>query len=63
MGFGRLTAIEFASETHPHPSLPLEGEGVLNTLHFRKNSVTESSLQNCNISAMLCFFDAQKESR
>jgi hypothetical protein len=28
MGFGRLAANDFATETHPHPNLPLEGEGA-----------------------------------
>ncbi len=63
MGFGQSTANEFATETHPHPNLPLEGEGVLNALHLAKNSVAESSLQNSRISAMLCLFDVQNESR
>ncbi len=53
------TKLRFANS---HKS-PLEGEGVLNALHLAKNSVAESSLQNSRISAMLCLFDVQNESR
>jgi len=53
------TKLRFANS---HKS-PLEGEGVLNTVHLAKNSITESSLQNSHISAILCLFDVQNESR
>ncbi|MFZ6770149.1 hypothetical protein ACO0LM_24110 [Undibacterium sp. Di26W] len=28
MGLGQLTINDFTRETHPHPNLPLEGEGA-----------------------------------
>lgn len=32
MGFGGLTCQQIAMETHPHPGLPLEGEGAKSSL-------------------------------
>lgn len=61
MGFGRLTIDEFTSETHLHPSLPLEGEGAL-TRPSEKYSIAEFNLGYRKIYTMLFDFDAQKVS-
>jgi hypothetical protein len=36
MGFGRFAANDFATETHPHPNLPLEGEGASSMIVGKK---------------------------
>jgi hypothetical protein len=41
MGFGRLAAIDFAAETHPHPNLPLEGEGASKMIAGESYSIAE----------------------
>ncbi|BBB68500.1 hypothetical protein UNDYM_4247 [Undibacterium sp. YM2] len=63
MGFGRLTVHDFATETHPHPNLPLEGEGVSSMIADKNYSIAELSLRRRKIAGTLFVLDSPNESR
>ncbi len=48
MGFDRSTITDFSAETHPHPNLPLEGEGVLNVFMVKTKHQHLGSVQADN---------------
>jgi hypothetical protein len=63
MGFGRLAVHDFATETHPHPNLPLEGEGASSMIAGKNYSIAELSLRRRRIAATLFVLDSPNESR
>jgi hypothetical protein len=63
MGFSRLAVNDFATETHPNPNLPLEGEGVSSMIADKNYSIAELSLRRRKIAGTLFVLDSPNESR